>query len=262
MATSRRAQAVGQVGQATRGNRRWKERWDTWVMRSTIAAAVAHAVVFTLWPVWSVSRQARNAPLEAVQILPILASAFVTETYDSPTTALPTAEELAIDEATGGGAEADLEERAGDVMAGLREPDPSLAYPVMRTTTYGRPAPPLPSDELNLEEVTIHPRVAMLPPSVAWPLIRNPVAVVRYLRNRYNPVYTTPSYRGSVSVAMWVNERGSVEWSEVRESSGHAVLDEIALAMFNDVVLFRPARSEGSPVPVTVVIRVPFDAPW
>lgn len=244
------------------GNRRWKEQWGNWLMRSTIAAAAAHAVLFTLWPVWNVTREARDTPLEVLQIQPIIAplGLLAEEEFDSPTTALPSEEELEIDRARGGGADEEVVIEEPD-LAGLIEPDPTLAYPVLQSTSYGRPAPPLPA-ELNLDEVTILPRVARLPPSVAWPLIRNPVAVLRFLRTRYNPVYRYPDLTGSVSVAMWVNERGSVEWSEVRESSGHAVLDEIALSMFNNIVLFRPARSEGANVPVTVVIRVPFDAPW
>lgn len=246
-----------------RSNRHWKERWSVWVTRSTVAAAIAHAVLFVLWPVWDISRRtSQESPMEVVQIQPILSSSFVGEEFDSPTTALPSPEELEMDRASGGGSEVEEEEMGGDLLAGLNEPDPSLAFPVLRGTAYERPAPPLPSDDLNLDEVMVHPRVANLPPTIAWPLIRNPAAVVRYLRTRYNPVHSAPDLTGTVSVAMWVNERGSVEWSEVRESSGNPLLDQIALVMFNEVVLFRPARSRGAPVPVTVVIRVPFDAPW
>jgi TonB family protein len=67
---------------------------------------------------------------------------------------------------------------------------------------------------------------------------------------------------GSVTVAMWVNERGSVEWAAVQQSSGLTVLDQIALDAFNDIVTFSPARAEGAAVPVSVVISVPFNVPW
>jgi TonB family protein len=65
-----------------------------------------------------------------------------------------------------------------------------------------------------------------------------------------------------VSVALWINERGSVEQARVSESSGSVALDEIALALFQDVATFAPARSGRSPVPVQVTISVPFVVPW
>jgi TonB family protein len=61
---------------------------------------------------------------------------------------------------------------------------------------------------------------------------------------------------------MWINERGSVEWAAVQESSGYEPLDDIALDAFNEVVAFAPARSRGAAVPVSVVISVPFTVPW
>jgi TonB family protein len=63
-------------------------------------------------------------------------------------------------------------------------------------------------------------------------------------------------------VAMWINERGAVEWTAIEESSGFPQVDAIALDAFKDVVSFTPARSEGARIPVSVVISVPFSALW
>ena len=53
---------------------------------------------------------------------------------------------------------------------------------------------------------------------------------------------------------------GGVEWAETSQSSGRQDLDEIALALFNEVVAFRSARDRGVPVPVSAIFSLDF--PW
>ena len=65
---------------------------------------------------------------------------------------------------------------------------------------------------------------------------------------------------GLVDVAVWIDEYGSVEWAEISRSSGHQEMDEIALALFNEVASFRPARDQGVRVSMSVIFSVPF--PW
>jgi hypothetical protein len=40
------------------------------------------------------------------------------------------------------------------------------------------------------------------------------------------------------------------------------MLDQLALQVFSDVVVFAPARSMGSASPVSVVISIPFNSDW
>jgi TonB family protein len=61
-------------------------------------------------------------------------------------------------------------------------------------------------------------------------------------------------------VAVWIDDRGSVEWSEVTKSSGHVDMDEAALALFSDITSFRPARDQGVRVSMSVIFSVEF--PW
>ena len=69
-----------------------------------------------------------------------------------------------------------------------------------------------------------------------------------------------PEASGLVDVAVWIDEWGSVEWAEISRSSGLQELDEIALALFNEVASFRPARDQGVRVSMSVIFSVPF--PW
>jgi len=59
---------------------------------------------------------------------------------------------------------------------------------------------------------------------------------------------------------VWIDDRGSVEWSEVSKSSGRVDMDEAALALFSDIASFRPARDQGVRVSMSVIFSVEF--PW
>jgi TonB family protein len=125
-----------------------------------------------------------------------------------------------------------------------------------------------PSDYETLEELSaldlarlsaIRPEVA-LEASSNWVLVRNPVQVRDFiLRHPSNSGERIPG-RGAVSVAIWVSAAGSVEWAEIITSSGKSEWDDLALELFNDVVMFRPARLEGVPMPMSAIFTVDF--PW
>ena len=72
--------------------------------------------------------------------------------------------------------------------------------------------------------------------------------------------WVAPEGTGRVGVTLWIDKRGSVEWAESAESSGRPDLDELALAPFNEVVAFRPARDNGVSVSRSVVFSINF--PW
>lgn len=226
---------------------------------STLAATVIHAGIFIVVPNWDLVPLSFHRPtVELVQIDPIISYGSPSEPGEGEVAAMPTQEEidLVLEEAGEG-----IDQERGDLMEVLGTMRPAIVYPVLPEARPRDRAPD--GTSLILEELqAISPRLAAAPVTVDWPLIRNPTVLQRFLRRRYNPWYGTPGASGSVSVAMWINERGSVEWAAVQESSGSDVLDEIALAAFNDVVAFAPARNRGAPVPVSVVISVPFNIPW
>lgn len=91
-------------------------------------------------------------------------------------------------------------------------------------------------------------------------LLRNPREVVNFMRTASRQRREVGSTRAWMSVTIWVDETGSVEWAEVSESTGREVLDEVGLALFRDVVAFLPAREEGVRVPKSMVFQIWF--PW
>jgi len=114
--------------------------------------------------------------------------------------------------------------------------------------------------ELDLDRLTeIRPELAVLIPSM-WILLRNPTAVENFLRRSYGRWTLDRDTPGSVTVTVWIDTRGSVEWAEVSRSSGRQNLDEAALALFNEVVAFRPARHEGVSISGSATFALLF--PW
>ena len=114
-------------------------------------------------------------------------------------------------------------------------------------------APPLDLSRLS----GVRPQI-VLPGTSAWILIRNPAEVDRFMNGI--DYEEDSEVRGLVNVAVWIDEWGSVEWAEISRSSGREEMDEIALALFNEVASFRPARDRGVRVSLSVIFSVPF--PW
>lgn len=113
---------------------------------------------------------------------------------------------------------------------------------------------------LDLDRLAaLRPRLALLTPEV-WVLVRNPTEVEAFLKRSYRRGTLDPAATGSVSVTLWIDERGSVEFAEISKSSGRLDLDEFALALFNEVVVFRAAREQGISVSRSVTFSVAF--PW
>jgi len=116
------------------------------------------------------------------------------------------------------------------------------------------------SDSIDLGRLTgLRPELAFMTAS-AWVLIRNQEEVEAYLRRTYREGYLDPNVSGTVSVTLWIDQRGTVEWAEVSQSSGRTDLDEFALALFNEVADFRAARDRGQTVSRSVTFSLNF--PW
>ena len=130
--------------------------------------------------------------------------------------------------------------------------------PTVQDSAPGDLALLLETSSLDLSRLSgVRPQI-VLPGTSAWVLIRNPSAVDRFMRGM---TYGDDSEaEGLVDIAVWIDEWGSVEWAEISRSSGHQEMDEIALALFNEVASFRPARDRGVRVSLSVILSVPF--PW
>lgn len=110
------------------------------------------------------------------------------------------------------------------------------------------------SDEelLRLERLTsLQPELAFGSTS-SWLVVRNPHAVREFMRQRF-PAATEAGAHGSLSVSLWIDEGGSVEWAEINRSSGRPDLDQSALELFEEVVAFGPARQRRLEVPTAAI---------
>ena len=132
---------------------------------------------------------------------------------------------------------------------------------LVESPTLADPAFRLETSTLNLSRMAgITPELFM-PGTSAWLLIRNPADVEEYMKIvGYEQYMQGTAAQGLVNVAVWIDDRGSVEWSEVCKSSGRVDMDEAALALFSDIASFRPARDQGVRVSMSVIFSVEF--PW
>jgi TonB family protein len=142
----------------------------------------------------------------------------------------------------------DLEDTQEEEGVQVIVEDPTLADLALRLET----------STLDLARLAgLRPELIM-PGSSAWLLISNPAKVEEFMR--IIALRLDSETQGQVDVAVWINDRGSVEWSEITKSSGRQEMDEAALALFNEVTSFRPARDRGVWVSRSVIFSVAF--PW
>jgi TonB family protein len=133
---------------------------------------------------------------------------------------------------------------------------PSIGGDARTTELAELPEP----DSLSLDRLSaLRPELAFMTAS-AWVLIRNQAEVEAFLRRSYSSGRLDPDASGSVSVTLWIDRRGSVEWAEVSQSSGRDDLDEFTLALFNEIAAFRAAREQGVYVSRSVTFSVNY--PW
>lgn len=146
-----------------------------------------------------------------------------------------------------------------------------------------RPAIPILSTDLNVDvDLTISPTVfadnppAELPPPPVgrmgdagpgdrWtpfevrPELRNREEYRRSLTRRYPPNLRNAGIGGSVLLWVFIDERGAVQRTEVKETSGYAQLDRAAEELMREVARFTPALNRDQPVAVWVQVPVAFE---
>jgi TonB family protein len=272
-------------------NEVFRAQWGNTMAWSTMLAVAVHAAAFAFWPSWDVSDSLLDPDLElqgtawmvlyappssggnggvAVASLALLAESDSLPIEDADSRAIVGGSELAQARRSAG-----LRER----LAGRDSPAPTLVQFSPATGPPGVSDDPgdtreeMPTVEeapaedlalmieaspLDLSRLSgVRPQI-VLPGTSAWIMIRNPSEVDRFMNG---VAYSADSEaEGLVDVAVWIDEWGSVEWAEISRSSGHQEMDEIALALFNEVASFRPARDQGVRVSMSVIFSVPF--PW
>ena len=280
-------------------NERFRQGWQRYLRRATAFAVVAHVGLLALSFTWQVAYQPLE-PLALDESQLLLLPGFgeapepgtalmVADSLPGEPTEVEAESEAGLVE----GPEVDATrfgdrwEALGARLRGRGAPLPTLAEPTIaaeeepvevvedseddssaeegapsiggdaRTTELAELPEP---DSLSLDRLSaLRPELAFMTAS-AWVLIRNQPEVEAFLRRSYRNGRLDPEAAGSVSVTLWIDRRGSVEWAEVSESSGRPDLDEFTLALFNEVASFRAAREQGVYVSRSVTFSVNY--PW
>ena len=279
-------------GRTPSANDRFKASWTPWLLRSTALAAVLHGAAFSLWPSWERSRTERDSLQEFLQLewVSVLEASSAPSPEPLPAVrvgnipdSVPTLGEV-VSVASGTGTTiATLSEAFRDRLIGRGALTPTIS----ETEELGTEEPVdeadaggggdgtidarggladaqfselMATEPIDLGRLSaVRPELVLSAPS-AWVLLRNPREVEQFLLRSYRRGVIDRADRGSVSVALWIDNRGAVEWAEISESSGRAGIDRVALELFTDVAAFRPAREEGVTVPRSVIFSLRF--PW
>ena len=274
-------------------NAAWKAQWGTTVAWSTILAVAAHAAAFVFWPGWENSDAWLEPDLELLGTAWMVLYAPPASGLRAGGIAMPAlavieqADSLPIEDVEVGGIIGGSQLASAGGLASLRErlsgrngPAPSIVQFGPATGPPGIADDPADTREEEVEAIedaatedlallmetspldlsrlaAVRPQI-VLPGTSAWILIRNPSEVDRFMSGVQHE--RDFEAEGLVDVAVWIDEWGSVEWAEISRSSGQVEMDEIALALFNEVASFRPARDQGVRVSMSVIFSVPF--PW
>ena len=278
-------------------NEEWKAQWSDLLAWSTMFAVALHAAAFAFWPSWDTLDLELESDLELLDTVlswisfydvpssgggggGVPASLALLEEPDSLPDGVDARTAIGGSALAGlafsGGLRERLLGRGGPVPT-IVEPNEVSAPPDLDDDSAGTPeeegdgvrvtvedhtiadlASRLETSTLDLSRLSgVRPGL-VLPGISVWLLVRNPKEVEEFMR--------VSAYRGNaaaeglVGVTVWIDERGSVEWSEITRSSGRPELDESTLALFNEVVSFRPARDQGVRVSLSVIFTVAF--PW
>jgi protein TonB len=207
-------------------NDRLKGSFSSWFWGSMIAATVFHFGAFAFWP-----------EMEAEDI------SFTSEELSSielpPEIEIPPPPQA-------------ISRPATPVIATT---DVSEDITIAPTTFEDNPVEELPPPP---EEVATDLSAApTFTPFTVAPSILNRDEVIRAMTREYPPLLRDAGIGGTVRVYFFIDEQGTVQDFRVDQSSGHAALDEAALAVAS-VYRFSPALNRDKKVPVWVSFPITF----
>jgi protein TonB len=207
-------------------NERFKRGFGNWFWGSMIAATVLHFAFFQFFPDLTAEDVSFTADeLEAIELPPEIEIPPPPEQIARPAT--PVVAEANIDE---------------DIT-------------IAPTTFEDNPVenlPPPPEDAGT--DISAAPTFT---PFTVAPDIKNRSEVQRALQREYPPLLRDAGIGGTVQVWFFIDEAGRVQDTRVNQSSGHAALDEAAIAVAN-VFEFTPALNRDKRVPVWVSLPITF----
>ena len=220
------AEAIPAVGDTA--NDRLKQSWDNWFWGSMIVAIVAHFAIFQFWPDMAAEDFSSSMnELEAIEIPPEIEIPPPPEAIQRPAT--PQIAEAEIDE---------------DIT-------------IAPTTFEDNPVDDLPPPPTASSAADVSSGPTFTPYEVA-PVITNLRQVQAALVREYPPILRDAGLGGTVTVYFYIDETGKVIETRVNQSSGHAQLDEAALAVA-EIMQFTPAQNRDTNVAVWVSFPILFE---
>jgi protein TonB len=207
-------------------NERLKRTFSSWFWGSMIAATIVHFGAFAFWPELTTEDMSfTSEELEAIELPPEIEIPPPPQQIARPATPVIAA--------------ADIEE---DIT-------------IAPTTFDDNPVedlPPPPSDVAA--DISAAPTFT---PYTVAPSILNRDEVVRAMVREYPALLRDAGIGGTVRVYFFIDESGQVRDTRIDQSSGHAALDEAALAVA-DVYRFSAALNRDKKVPVWVSFPITF----
>jgi protein TonB len=216
-------------------NERFKERARRWTWYGLAAAAVAHALIFLIAP--------GMGPVELAWA-PAASEMRVVELEPPPPVEVPSPPAPLVRPAA---PEPPRLELPGDLVV--------VAEPSIEETIR---APEIPIPARPKEAVEELADFEHFMPYMVQPELVNRSEVARALEREYPRALQNRGIEGSVVVWFWIDEEGKVRKYEIRQSSGHAALDEAAVRVI-PIMKFRPARRHGEPIRVIVALPIRFE---
>lgn len=206
-------------------NDRLKEAFKAWLWGSMIAATILHFGVFALWPsLTAADVGVTSRVVEAIELPAEIDLPEPPRPLDQPAT--PVIGPADIDE------------------------DVTIATTRLEDYTPDELPPPPENGSTTLS-------ATRLTPYTVAPSVLNTDEIVRAMERAYPPMLRDAGIGGTVHVLFHIDEDGAVQDFRVQESSGHAALDEAALAVA-ELYRFSPALNRDRSVAVWVAFPITF----
>lgn len=218
---------AGGSGLILTANDRFKRSFEAWFWGSMIVATLGHFALFQFFPEMTADDVSINTDqLEAIELPPEIEIPPPPEAIARPATPVIAA--------------ADINE---DIT-------------IAPTTFEDNPVEdlPPPPEEVTTTDISAAPTFT---PYTVQPDIKNRSEVARALEREYPPLLRDAGIGGTVQVWFFINEQGSVERTQIAESSGHKALDDAAIDVAN-IIQFTPALNRDKTVPVWISLPITF----
>lgn len=134
--------------------------------------------------------------------------------------------------------------------------DVTIAPTVLETSPADRPLPPPPVTRGQDRSIADAP---VFVPTTVLPELIDREGVARELERRYPAILKEAGIGGAPLIWFFIDEEGRVVKTQLRESSGHAALDEVALEV-GRTLRFRPALNRDTKVAVWVSLPMRFQS--